>query len=101
MALAVPLAMRITGWIDFAILVVALVLLVWAFVHAALQRRDAFAALGGLHKQHWMGILGVLFLLSLVLGGFFSLIVYIGIGAALYYLLDTRRGLKDLSEGPW
>jgi amino acid transporter len=99
--LDVPLAARITGWINVAVLVLALALMLWAFVHASLQRRDAFTAIGGLQKHHWLGVLGVLFLLSLFLGFYFSLIVYIGIGAAAYYLLDTRRGLKDVSEGPW
>src|SRR5262245_8370072 len=101
MAPAVPLALQVTGWINVAVIVFALVLMLWAFIHASMQRRDAFAAIGGLQKQHWMGLLGVLFVLSLFLGYYLSLIVYIGIGAAAYYLLDTRRGLKDVSEGPW
>jgi hypothetical protein len=104
MALAVvPLAFQITGWLDLAVLLLALALQAWAFIHVSVQRQDAFAAIGGLQKHHWMGLLGALFLLTVLLDGFanFRLISYIGIGAALYYLLDTRRGLKDVSEGPW
>jgi Protein of unknown function (DUF2516) len=101
--MTVPLAFQIRAWLDLAVLVLALVLTFWAFIHASLQRRDAFAAIGGLQKQHWVGLLGAFFLLTLLLGGLvnFQLMCYIGIGGALYYLLDTRRGLKDVSEGPW
>jgi hypothetical protein len=104
MALAViPVALRITAALDLAVFVVALVLMAWAFIHASLQRPDAFAAIGGLQKHHWMGLLGALFVLTLLLDylGGLRLVAYVGIGAALYYLLDTRRGLKDVSEGPW
>jgi 4-amino-4-deoxy-L-arabinose transferase-like glycosyltransferase len=96
-----PLAMKITSFLNLVILVLALALMLWAFIHAALQRRDAYAAIGGLQKQHWLGLLGVLFLLSIVIGFLFVPIIYVGIGAAAFYLLDTRRGLKDVSEGPW
>lgn len=99
--MALPVAVQIRVWLDIAIVIFALVLLLAAFIHVSVQRRDAFAAIGGLQKQHWMGILGVGFLLTLLIGWVFALIVYIGIAAAAYYLLETRRGLKDVSEGPW
>jgi hypothetical protein len=97
------MAFRITEALDLAVFVLALVLMVWAFIHVSMQRPDAFTAIGGLQKHHWMGLLGALFLLTLLLDylGGLRLVTYVGIGAALYYLLDTRRGLKDVSEGPW
>jgi hypothetical protein len=42
-----------------------------------------------------------LFLWILGGGGLLRLFMWIGIGAAAYYLLETRRGIKDVSEGPW
>ena len=31
----------------------------------------------------------------------FKIIEYVGITASAFYLLDTRRGLKDVTEGRW
>ena len=103
MALAVPVAFEVQAGLDTAVFLLAMVLMAWAFIHASVQRADAFAAIGGLQKQHWMGLLAALFLLTLLLDflGGLRIFTYVGIGAALYYLLDTRRVLKDVSEGPW
>lgn len=102
---AVPLFyVAVVDWIDFAVLVLSLILMLWAFINAAVQRPDAFAAIGGLQKHHWLGLLGGLFALTLLfflVGVRFSILIYVGIGAAAYYLLETRRGLKDVSEGSW
>ncbi len=104
MAIALPFAFSVEMWVDFLISVFALILMVWALIHAATQRPDAFAAIGGLQKHHWLGLLGALFGISLLfflLGVQFKIIEYVGIGAAAFYLLDTRRGLKDVTEGRW
>jgi len=98
---ATPLAFQIRDALDLGVWVFALLVLLWAFIHASTQRPDAFAAIGGLQKQHWMGVLGVGFLLTLLIGWAVSMITWIGIAAGAYYLLETRRGLKDVSEGPW
>lgn len=97
---------QVEGYLDLAVLLFALIIMIWAFIHAALQRADAFTAVGSLRKNGWLGVLGGLFvaalLFNLVIQTLFSrMILYIGIGAAAYYLLDIRRGIKDVHEGPW
>jgi hypothetical protein len=90
-----------------AILVVALALMAWAFVNALMQRAEAFPAIGTLSKSAWLAILGSLLLIGFMTIAFFDprgvlqIFTWIGIGAAAYYLLETRRGIKDVSEGPW
>jgi hypothetical protein len=104
MAVALSFAQSVESWVNFAISVFALIVMLWALIHVATQRPDAFAAIGGLQKHHWMGLLGALFGLALIFflfAGGFPLIEYIGIAAAAFYLLDTRRGLKDVTEGRW
>ncbi|GIH11426.1 hypothetical protein Rhe02_94930 [Rhizocola hellebori] len=104
MAIASPFAFGVEAWVNFLISVLALVLMLWALIHVATQRPDAFAAIGGLQKHHWLGLLGALFALALIFflfAGGFPLIEYIGIAASAFYLLDTRRGLKDVTEGRW
>jgi Protein of unknown function (DUF2516) len=94
-------------WLDRAIVLFAMVLLAWAFIHALRQRADAFTAVGTLSKPAWLAILGsllgitALFLGILDLGGLLRIFMWIGIGAAAFYLLETRRGIRDASEGPW
>lgn len=93
----------VESYIGLAVFVFSLVLMGWAFVHASLQPAGAFAAVGSLSKNAWLGILGGLLLATILFFfiGIFIIVMYIGIGAAAYYLLDTRRGLKDVSEGHW
>ncbi len=95
-------AFLVQGYLRLGVLLLAMVLLAWALIHVLVQRPDKFAALGGFQKQHWLLLLAGLFVgtpLFTVLG--LTVIQYIGIGAAAYYLLETRRGLKDVSEGHW
>lgn len=90
---------EITGTIGLVILVLSLALEVWAFVHCALQRSDAFVALGTLSKGIWLLLIGGMVLLSFfffILNSLFGLIALI---AALVYLLDIRPGLRDLLRG--
>lgn len=93
----------VEGYLDLATFLFALVLLGWAFVHAVMQRADAFSAVGALSKNAWLGILGGLMVGTIIffLALRFQIVMYVGIGAAAYYLLETRRGIKDVSEGPW
>ncbi|NUS72185.1 MAG: DUF2516 family protein [Corynebacteriales bacterium] len=89
----------ITGTIALVIFLVSLVLEVWAFIHCAIQRSDAFTALGTLSKGIWLLLIGGMMLLSyffFILNSLFGLIALI---AALVYLLDLRPRIKDLLNG--
>ena len=66
---------------------------VYAFVHAAMQRPDAYTAAEKLTKPVWLVILGVAVLLSLVLG---VTGVAIAAVAAGVYLVDVRPKLLEI-----
>ncbi len=66
---------------------------VYAFVHAAMQRPDAYPAADKLTKPVWLGILGVSGLLSLVLGVMGSVIAAVAAGV---YLADVRPKLLEV-----
>lgn len=79
-----------------------------ALVNCALQRGDAFPAIGTLQKPAWLAILGISTFIALCLGfqametgneGFGMLFKLIALGAAALYLLDVRPGLRDISDG--
>jgi predicted cation transporter len=72
---------------------VVLAAVVYAFVHAAMQRPDAYTAVDKLTKPVWLGILGVSGLLSLVLGVTGSVIAAVAAGV---YLADVRPKLLDV-----
>jgi 4-amino-4-deoxy-L-arabinose transferase-like glycosyltransferase len=66
---------------------------IYAFVHAAMQRTDAYAAAEKLTKPVWLVILGVAGLLSLFLG---VTGVAIAAVAAGVYLVDVRPKLLEV-----
>lgn len=104
MATAAPWVYDVTAYINWAILLLTLVLAFGAFVHCLLQRADAFPAIGTLSKPAWLGLIGVTFLLALLLqSGGVGLFSLIAAGVALVYLLDVRPALRDVSDGrgPW
>ena len=67
---------------------------VYAFVHAAMQRPDAYTAADKLTKPVWLVILGVSGLLALVLGG--TLGSVIAAVAAGVYMVDVRPRLLEV-----
>lgn len=76
--------------LNFAVLIVT----VYAFVHAAMQRPDAYTATDKLTKPVWLVILGVAGLLSLVLGQ--TLGTVIAAVASGVYLVDVRPKLLEV-----
>lgn len=100
--------------VENAVTVLALVVGLVAVVHCALQRSDAFPAIGTLQKPVWLAILGVATLIVLCIGvqsigaqqdavSFRLLFNLITLGASALYLLDVRPGIRDISDGrgPW
>ncbi len=81
------------GYVLFALTIAVFVATVYAFVHAAMQRPDAYTAAGKLTKPVWLIILGAAGLLSWVLG---ILGVVIAACAAGVYLVDVRPKLLEI-----
>ena len=81
------------GYVLFALQVAVLVAAVYAFVHAAMQRPDAYTAADKLTKPVWLVILGVGVLLALVLGIFG---VAIAAAASGVYLVDVRPKILEV-----
>jgi multisubunit Na+/H+ antiporter MnhG subunit len=81
----------------------AALLSVIALVHCAVQKPDAFTAIGTLTKGAWLGLLAISFGLALIFGGFGGLGLFglVALCAALVYLLDVRTGIKDMGGGAY
>jgi len=84
---------HLVGTVLFVLQIAVLVTTVYAFVHAALQRPDAYTAAGKLTKPVWLVILGVGVLLALVLG---ITGVAIAAVAAGVYLVDVRPKILEI-----
>ena len=76
--------------LHFAVLIVT----VYAFVHAAIQRPDAYTAAGKLTKPVWLAILGGGALLGFVLGS--PMGSAIAAVAAGIYLVDVRPKILEI-----
>ena len=81
------------GYVLAVVQIAVLVTTVYAFVHAALQRQDAYTAADKLTKPVWLVILGVGVLLALVLG---ITGVAIAAVAAGVYLVDVRPKILEI-----
>jgi len=93
----------VVAGINLVLLAVSLVVEGWALIHCALQRVDAFAAVGTLSKPVWLLLLGGTLLLTVLVscgaGGPGSLLALIALTAALVYLLDIRPAIREISGG--
>ena len=69
----------------------------YAFVHAAMQRPDAYTAAEKLTKPVWLVILGVAVALTSILGFVFGVLgMVIAACAAGVYLVDVRPKLLEI-----
>ncbi|MGH3674360.1 MAG: DUF2516 family protein [Mycobacterium sp.] len=83
----------LVGYVLFILTIVVFATTAYAFVHAAMQRPDAYTAAGKLTKPVWLVILGVGALLALVLGIIGVVIAAVGAGV---YLVDVRPKILDI-----
>jgi Protein of unknown function (DUF2516) len=83
----------LVGYVLAVLQIAVVVTAVYAFVHAALQRPDAYTAADKLTKPVWLVILGVGVLLALVLG---ITGVAIAAVAAGVYMVDVRPKILEI-----
>ncbi|MFN8032986.1 MAG: DUF2516 family protein [Mycobacterium sp.] len=84
---------QLVGTVLFVLQLAVLGTTLYAFVHAAMQRTDAYTAADKLTKPVWLVILGAAGLLSLVLG---ITGVAIAAVAAGVYIVDVRPKLLEV-----
>ena len=89
------------GYVMLVLTLAALVLEVYAFVHALMQRSDAFTAADKLTKPVWCAITGVgLAILAISTSGPYSFLWLVGIIAVLIYIVDVRPRVIEIQQGP-
>lgn len=93
---------QLDTWIMTLIWAVAIPVGLYAFVHALLQRADAFTAAERLSKPAWLGITGAgLFVLILFRFGQAGTILWLaGLVAVLVYIVDVRPKVTEVQRGP-
>lgn len=87
------MAVSPVGAVLLVLLFAALATTLYAFVHAAMQRPDAYTAAGKLTKPVWLMILGGAMLLTLLITWWGWAI---GFCAAGVYLIDVRPKLLEI-----
>ncbi|MCW2504247.1 MAG: hypothetical protein JWO79_2531 [Actinomycetia bacterium] len=92
-------APTVVSYIGELILFICLAVGLWALVHCALQRTDAFSAIGTLSKAMWLAILAGTMLLAVILSALGQLFTLMSLTASLVYLLDIRPALRDITSG--
>jgi hypothetical protein len=84
---------QLVGTVLFVVQVAVLIMALYAIVHAALQRPDAYTAAEKLTKPVWLIILGAGILVALVLGITGVAIAAVASGV---YLVDVRPKLLEV-----
>lgn len=73
---------------------------IYAFVHALMQRADAYTAADKLTKPAWLGITAAGALVLIIFQrGPFTIIWIAGLVASLVYILDVRPKLIEVQKG--
>ena len=89
--------MNVVNTVMFVLQIAVLVTAVYAFVHAALQRPNAYTAVDKLTKPVWLVILGLAVALASVLSFLFNVLgIAIAACAAGVYLVDVRPKLLEI-----
>ena len=83
----------LAGYVLGIVKIVVLVTIVYALVHAAMQRPDAYTAVDKLTKPVWLVILGLGLLLALVLDITGTAIAAVAAGV---YLVDVRPKILEV-----
>lgn len=86
--------------IEYAMLIVALVLEAFAFINCITQRSDAFGAIGTLSKGLWLALTGGAVAVTALTLTALGPLGFIALTIAAIYLLDVRPALRDAAEGP-
>lgn len=91
----------LAGYIVLVINWAALPVGVFAFVHALLQRADAFTAIDRMTKPAWLGITGggTAALLIFSFANFTMMFWIAGLVAVLVYIVDVRPKLIEVQRG--
>ncbi|KGN36586.1 DUF2516 family protein [Knoellia subterranea] len=97
-------------YVTLVLTIAALAIEVFAFIHAARTRPDAFAAASKRTKNFWMAVTGVAALLGFVSLGGLGFLAIIGVVAAGVYLADVKPAVEsvqgrgrgnNLHQGPY
>lgn len=87
-------------WIMLGLYWAAIPVGVYAFVHAALQRADAYQVADKLTKPAWLGITGVgAGALALAVYGGGTIFFLAGLVAVLVYIVDVRPAIAEIQRG--
>jgi Protein of unknown function (DUF2516) len=92
----------VVRWVQDVLLIICLGIELFALVNCLFQRAEAFPVVGRIPKGGWIAILVLSVMVTLLAnltGGGIGILAFIAITAALFYLLDVRRGLRDAVEG--
>ncbi|MFC4337169.1 DUF2516 family protein [Salininema proteolyticum] len=98
--IAAPMALVITSYFWYAFGILSAILALFALVHCAVQKPKAFEAIGTLSKGTWVGILVLAVFFTAILGsrggGGLGIFGFLALCASLIYLLDVRKGIKEI-----
>jgi hypothetical protein len=102
-SLGVSLLYNLDGWVLLGLWLLAIPVGGYAFVHALMQRSDAFTAADKLTKPAWLGITGASLLILIVFQGgprsSGALFWVAALVAVLVYIVDVKPAVVRVQGG--
>jgi len=95
----VDLLRHLDSYVLMAIWLVGIPVGAYAFVHAMLQRAEAFTLANKLTKPAWLGITGVSTLVLILFRGPSTFLWLPAIIAVLVYIVDVRPQVTEVQRG--
>jgi hypothetical protein len=103
MAYAAPIFFDdVLRYLNYALMIGALVIELVAFVHCLMQRAEAFTTIRTFTKGIWLLLIGASIVVTLFSPPI-GILALIAITISAVYLLDVRPALRDAvdGQGPW
>ena len=91
--------MLLAYWIQMIIWLACIPVGIYAFVHALMQRSDAFTAVDKMTKPAWLGITAGGALVLILFRGPDTIFWIAGLVAVLVYLVDVKPKVADVQKG--
>ncbi|QSB05813.1 DUF2516 family protein [Natronoglycomyces albus] len=98
---AAPFALQVYAWTMFLISGLSGLLAIGAALHCAVQKNEVFGAIGTISKGTWLAVLLIPAVLAMFPTGLAFIFGLIALCAALVYLLDIRKGIKEIGQNPY
>lgn len=91
----------VVGWVNLVLLAGVMLTESIAIINCALQRADAFPAIGAMSKGSWLAVLFGALIFTALFFLFMPWFALLAVIAPTVYLVDIRPSIRDIGSTSW